>query len=375
MSFLDVGGRKWEELAKDPKVIHMGHNCNHLPTDERIGEAMVATITRNQYRDYPPPYGIEELRRLIADDLGTPNASVLITNGSTEAIYQVLSVLLRPGDEMIVTDPAWPHIRNFAASLGSRVIEVPVYSQAASYRLTEAALLEQISDRTKVIAIIDPLNPLGSRYSRDEVERICQIAAQRGIYVLHDATYRDFAWHEHWPALRSYERAIVTISLSKSCGFAGLRLGAAIMTEAMFETVAAHQISRLGVSVVVQQGAIAAYKTKSKWLPRVLETNKRNQKALAACFGATEGIKTLVYPSFGNFVAADITGTGRDAEAIVKRVLDAGYVIRSGAYTSPAFGDRFIRVTTTISESHIDSFCSTFPHIVSGMKELKTSPV
>src|SRR5687767_6024089 len=114
MSFLDVGGKSWQELASDAKLIHMGHNCNLLPVDPSINEVMIEAIKNDKYRNYPVPYGLDELRELIHEDVDAGNAQVLITNGSTEAIYQALSVILRAGDETIVSDPAWPHIRSFA---------------------------------------------------------------------------------------------------------------------------------------------------------------------------------------------------------------------------------------------------------------------
>lgn len=365
MSFLDVGGRPWEELAADASVIHMGHNCNHLPLDPAINRAMIETIRSDGYRNYPPPYGLGELRQAIRDDVGADGTEVLVTNGSTEAIYQALSVILRPGDETIISDPAWPHIRSFAMTMGSKVIEVPVYSPEARYKLLPEVILPHVNDRTRLIAVIDPLNPLGSSYSEQEITDICRIAEARGIYLLHDCTYRDFA-RDFTPALRHYDRAVMTISLSKSCGFAGLRLGAVIARPDLFRKLTEHQIARLGVSIVVQSGALAAYRTKKTWLPTVLEQNMKHQAALKACFDSVPGLRTLVFPSMGNFLAADTTDTGMSAEDLVRRTLDAGFVIRSGAYTSERFGQMFVRVTTTVPSDHVERFCKAFPAAVAG---------
>ena len=193
-----------------------------------------------------------------------------------------------------------------------------------------------------------------------EIKRICEIAEQRGIFVLHDCTYRDFGT-SFVPALQYYDRVVMTVSLSKSCGFAGLRLGALIVRNDLFQTIADQQIARLGVNIITQLGALAAYRTKSTWLPRVLETNMKHQIALKECFDSVKGLKALVFPSMGNFVAADVTTTGFPAEEVVRRTLDAGFVIRSGEYTSERFGQRFIRVTTTVPTDHVDQFCRAFP--------------
>ncbi len=361
MSFLDVAGRAWEDLTNDVNVIHMGHNCNLLPVDASINQTMIEAIAGDRYRNYPPPYGLDELRGLIRSDIGAPHADVLITNGATEAIYQALSVILRPDDELMVTDPAWPHIRNFAISLRAKVVEVPVYSGEAKFKLLPDLIRAHLSDRTRVIAVIDPLNPLGSSYSEQEIRAICEIAAEREIYVLHDSTYRHFAGAHHYPAVRCYERAIVAVSLSKVCGFAGLRMGAVIVAPELFQQLVVHHISRLGVNKVVQLGAIAAYRTQQNWLPRMLAVNADHQRKLNDCFETIPGLKTVALPSMGNFLAADVTGTGCDAEEVVRRTLSAGFVIRSGVYTSQRFGNSFIRVTTTVPTEHIEKFCQAFP--------------
>jgi aspartate/methionine/tyrosine aminotransferase len=360
VAFLDVGGRTWEELAKDSKIVHMGHNCNHLPLDPSINEAMIEVLRGNHYRNYPPPYGTDELREAIRRDAGIDDTEVLVTNGSTEAIFQALALMLREPGETIVSDPAWPHIASFARNLGSSVVHVPVYAANCNYKLTADLLHRFVTDKTRVIAVIDPLNPLGSSYTEQEIKTICDIAAARGIYVLHDCTYRDFA-PAFVPALRYYDRVVMTVSLSKSCGFAGLRLGALIARPDIFGRNAENQIARLGVNIATQAGALAAYRTKQTWLPNMLETNRRHQGALKACFDTVDGMRTLVYPSMGNFLAADVTGMGIEAEAVVRRTLEAGFVIRSGAYTSENFGERFIRVTTTVPTDHIERFCRAFP--------------
>lgn len=361
MEFLNVGGRSWEDLALSHDVLHMGHNCNHLEIDSAINEAMISAIGENAYRNYTPPYGFKELRNLIHEDLGVPSAKVLVTQGATDAIYQIMSAVLRPGDQVLVSDPGWPHIANFARGLGAEVVEVPIYAAATGYKMHPDLLREYITPRTKLIAVIDPLNPLGSRYSESEIRDLCHLADQSGAYFLHDSTYRDFAEGQHFPAVRYYDRAAVTISLSKTCGFAGLRVGAAIAQGKLFDLLTTNHISRLGGNWVAQRGAIAAYRTKPKWLPKVLEVNRQHQAEIKTCIDRLKKIRPIVFPSGGNFLAIDVTETENIANAIVETVLDFGIVIRSGNYTSKRFGDRFLRVTTTVPPDYVSRFCEVFP--------------
>ena len=364
MEFLDVAGRTWEELALDGKLVHMGHNCNQLGIDPGIDEAMLEAIRRREYRNYAPPYGFAELRALMKDDVGVPGVEAMVTQGASEAIYQAMAAILSPGDQTIVADPGWPHIANYARMLGSEVVEVPIYSANSACKLLPDLVREHLGPRTKLITVIDPLNPLGSSYSEAEIAELCRIAEANDAYLLHDATYRDFALAGHYPAIRYSERAVMNVSLSKVCGFAGLRIGATLAHPALLARIAEHQVGRLGGNWLAQRGAIAAYRTKPRWLARVVETVRRNQDRLKAAIDGVSGLRAVVSPSSGNFLAVDVADSGLDAEAVTRGALEAGFVIRSGAYTSARFGDRFVRITLTLPEADVERFCDMLPGIV-----------
>jgi aspartate/methionine/tyrosine aminotransferase len=364
MEFLNVGGRSWEELARSRELVHMGHNCNQLELDDAIHAAMIGAIEEDEYRNYTPPYGFEELRALIRDDVGVPGLDVLVTQGATEAIFQAMSTVLQPGDQAIVSDPGWPHIGNFARQLGAEVVEVPMYPGVTAGKLTADVVRAYVTPRTKLVALVDPLNPLGTSYAEDEVKELCRLVEEIDAYLLHDATYRDFAAHGHFPAVRYSPRAFMNVSLSKICGFAGLRVGATLASPAFVRKVAERQVSRLGGNWIAQKGAIAAYRTKANWRPNVVLINRRNQQMLREALAAVPGLRPLVFPSSGNFVAVDVTGTGRTAEDVVSMALDAGFVIRSGGYTSPRFGDRFVRITTTVATADMQRFCEALPGLL-----------
>jgi aspartate/methionine/tyrosine aminotransferase len=364
MEFLNVAGKKWEDLALNRQLVHMGHNCNQLPLDPAIHDAMLEAIRNDEYRNYTPPYGFEELRELIGQDIGVPAVKVMVAQGATEAIYQAMSAILQPGDQTIVSDPGWPHIGNFARGLGSEVIRVPVYSSNAGYKLRAELVRERLTPAVKLITIIDPLNPLGSNYSEDEIRELCAIAEENDAFLLHDATYRDFAEGSHYPAVGCSERAVMNVSMSKICGFAGLRVGATLAHPKLFEKIANKQVGRLGGNWVAQRGAVAAYQTKSKWMPEVLKVNRENQLAIKTCLDQIDGLRPIVFPSFGNFLAVDVVTAGQGAEEVVSNVLEHGIIIRSGAYTSDEFGSRFVRITTTVPSQDVHHLCDVLPRAV-----------
>lgn len=369
MEFLNVGGVEWEELALSQNVIHMGHNCNQLELDPSINEVMAETVRRDSYRNYTPPYGFEELQALMLQDVGVAEKGIMVTQGASEAIFQAMFTVLTPGSQTIVSDPGWPHIGNFARSIGSQVIEVPVYGNDSGYKLTPDLVREHMSPSVRLIAVVDPLNPTGGAYTEAEIKELCRIAEENDAWLLHDATYRDFAKAGFYPAVNYSARAIMNISLSKVCGFAGLRVGASIADRRVIEWIKANQVARLGGNWVAQQGAIAAYKSKGKWLSRVLETNRANQRLIEEAVDAVPELEVLVPAGAGNFVAIDVSGTGRSSEDFVSAALKEGFVLRSGNYTSPRFGNQFIRITTTVDPDDVTKLCGTLPQIMHRLRE------
>ena len=364
MAKLDIGD-DWEDYTSNPDLIQMGHNLNFLlDLNPGVKQAMIDSIEAEEFRNYPPPMGYNRLREFVINDMECPGAKAMMCQGGTDAIYQVLSVTVRPGDEVIVSDPGWPHIPVILDWLGAKAVEVPIYSENCAYKLLPDLVRDHLSERTRMIAFVDPLNPLGSAYGEDEVEALCEIAEERGLYVFQDATYRDFSAVGNCPAVRCYDRAVTTMSLSKGFAFAGLRLGAVVAQPELFAALEEQHVSRFGVNQTVQRGAIAGYESKSKWLPGLLEANRRNQALVETCVEALDGLHVLVSPSNGNFLAVDVTNSGCGPEAIVDALLDENIVIRSGAYTTTRYKDRFIRITTTVPTAQIERFCEVFPRVV-----------
>ena len=186
MEFLNVGGRSWEELALAKDLIHMGHNCNHLKIHDAIHEAMIKAIEADDYRNYAPPYGFGELRELIKKDLNIPDVEVMVTQGATEAIYQAMASILKPRRRNDRDGSGLAAHRQFCPdaqiqSCGSAGLFTEHELQASA---RPASKLH--NDSTKLISIIDPLNPLGSAYSEDEIKALCEFAsaAEFGCYTM-----------------------------------------------------------------------------------------------------------------------------------------------------------------------------------------------
>lgn len=355
-------------VYNDRDIIWMGQNTNHLHDKDGIMEAMLSSIKKGDYAKYPPPEGFPELKNLIQEDLGlTHGFDSLITAGGTESLYLCANNILDPKNNTITCDPGYLIIDNFSSRFGE-VKSIPIYNKECGYKLTPQLVRENLDENTKLVCLIDPLNPLGTSYTKEEIKEFRDISEEHDIYLLHDITYRDFARKHTLMAKYAPEHTITIYSFSKIYGMAGLRIGAMISTPEIIDSVRTILINDLGTNVVAQKGAIAAVNSKYDWLDRIKETTRSNQEIIKKAVDQVEGAFIPVYPSDANMMVIDIYDTGVKPQELADYLLEEGIFTREGAYTSNLYGDRYLRVSFSIPTEHVEYFARRF---LEGMEALR----
>ncbi len=354
--------------ARFGEIAWMCQNTNHLVPREVVEPAMLEAIRERRYTMYPQGKGDPELLDLVRKDFGlAPADPVILTAGGTEALYMLERALFRPGDEMISSDPGYPIIHRFAELAGANVRALPIY--APPYRLDLEKVKEAIGPKTRILVLIDPLNPLGSGYSREEVRSFADLAHDHRIYLLNDVTYRDFPERHTLAREFAPEQTITVWSVSKNCGLAGMRLGGLMASPDLASTVGRFHTNDLGVDVVAQWAARSALRTKATWLPAVRRQTRENAVRIREVVATVEGASLPVFPSQANMFPIDLAGTGIRPEAIQEEMLlRDGVFVRSGGYVSPLFGHRFIRVSFSNPPSDIERFARSFPAAVARLR-------
>lgn len=349
----------FEDLLSRDDVIWMGQNTTHLPPPGEVVDALHRSIRDCEFQFYAPAAGFEELRVLIAEDLSLPDASVWVTDGAVGGLHHICTALAPHISRLIASDPGWPWPARFVAGAGVPVTTVPVYHNRT--HLMEAEQLADAIEPGAMIYLIDPLNPLGSSYTRDELVAITDLARATDSYVVHDCTYRHFA-EGHTLAAELYpERTLTTYSFSKWLGLAGLRAGAIVAAPELLRELTQAPANPLGVSIVAQRGAIAGLRGKAEWLQQLRATNRRNLKAVEDAVARSEWGRVVVSPSQGNFLAIDLAGGRWTSEPLCNQLLlHSGIFIRPGTYQSPMFGEQFVKVSTSVPPEWVDRFCAAW---------------
>ncbi|CAH1654169.1 MULTISPECIES: pyridoxal phosphate-dependent aminotransferase [unclassified Chelatococcus] len=365
--------RYFDELFSTPDLAWMGQNTNHVPAHPAVVEAMIRSVEAGEFNAYAPPMGFEALRSAIVTDLGTPSGEALVTEGGVNALAMICKARAKPGTTLVTTDPTWKWPCLFAEQAGAEVVQIPIYTPETDFKLTPEALRASVDERCAIIYLVDPNNPLGVRYERSEIEAFAEIARSVGALLIHDCTYRDFA-DGHTPVLRvAPEGTVVSLSFSKWLGLAGMRIGALVAEPRLVDEFSAASTSVLGASVVAQRAAMAGLSVKSAWMREVRGVDRAN-KAMIIEAAERAGLCVPIPVSHGNFLVLETVTTGVAPEAIVEAARREGVMIRQGRYHTAAFGDRFIKVSTSVPGDWAERFCEGLPRYIETARTLNDVP-
>ena len=351
-----------EALLSNPELVWMGQNTTHLDPPPEVVAALLDSTRRNEFQFYAPMLGFRELRELIIDDLGVPDASVMVTDGAVGGLHHICTALVRSVSRLLVTDPGWPWPARFVHFAGVPVTTIPVYSPEHGYKLTAQQLKSAILPHS-LLYLVDPLNPLGSMYDRDELQEIVDVLRANDSLIIHDCTYRHFATGHTLVAELYPEGTLTTYSFSKWLGIAGLRLGAIVAAPELLAPLSEVPSNPLGASIQAQRAGIAGLRVKDTWLPRLRAVNDANQRSIVDAVHASGLGDLVVVPSQGNFLAIDVSRNRWGSAALCARLLEENIFIRSGSYQSPAFGERFVKVSTSVPPAWADRFVDAWRRV------------
>ena len=179
-------------------IIHLEIPRPDFDTPDKIKEAAYKSLQEGHVF-YTSNYGTPQLRQEIAkwenENHGNhyEAAEVLVTVGVGEATYASMAAFLEDGDEALVPNPVWLNYIHVPASLGA----VPVtydLKEENNYQIDFTQLESKITDRTKMIVIVNPSNPTGGVFSRETLEKLSKIAKKYDLLVVADEIYAQLVY-------------------------------------------------------------------------------------------------------------------------------------------------------------------------------------
>jgi histidinol-phosphate aminotransferase len=142
----------------------------------------------------------------------------------------------------------------------------------------------------------------------------------------------------------------------------------------LFEEFAQTSTSVLGASVIAQRAAQAGLSVKADWMKNVRGIDRANKAMIREAASSIEGLKLPIYPSHGNFLVLETVEAGIRPEALVECYRRQGIMIRQGTYHTQRFGDRFVKVSTSVPSPWVEKFCALLPQMVAQARTLNDLP-
>lgn len=285
------------------------------------------SLTADDLARYPERESVEAI---IASHLHLRREEVLLTNGIDEAIHLLCETYLEPGDEVLLPVPTFAMYEVFAAATGASIKKIPATS---GFQFPTEDLLDQISLRTRLIAIANPNNPTGAIAPSEALLTLAKAAPQAAFLV--DEAYYEFYGSTLLGTWREQPNFFIARTFSKAYGLAGLRAG---ILAASPETLApvrrvASPYSVNNVALACLPEALADQQFVESYASEVCAERDRVQMQLA-----TWGIR--FWPSHANFVLFEV---GESHSHFVEAMRANGILVRDRSRDPGCYG--WVRAT------------------------------
>jgi capreomycidine synthase len=263
---------------------------------------------------------------------------VMTTSGSGEAISLVLMALLRPSDEVVVVQPGYHLLTEFAAGLGC-TIRTWRLDFDKGWRPSMEELAELVTERTRAIIINFPQNPTGTSITEAELRGVLDLAESVGAYVLSDEAFTDMTYQAGPPAnvAARYERGVSFGTFSKAFGLPGLRFGWCIGPPSLLtDCVRIRDYTTLHVSPLVELLALGVLENANVFIEPRFKQAKANRALLLQWADGCPDLVSLVPPAGG--VSAfprllSLSGTDAFCDELFQR--DGVLVIPGSCFGAP----------------------------------------
>jgi aspartate aminotransferase len=301
-----VFGRARQLQAIGRDIIHFEIGEPDFDTPAHIKAAGKAAIEAN-FTHYAPNPGLMEFRELIADyatrfrNLRVPffAENVVVAPGAKPIIWNLLTALLDPGDEMVYAEPAYPTYAAAAEYLRAVPVPVPL-RESRKFSIDLDELTAKVTARTKVLIINSPSNPTGGVFTRDDLAAIAQLAEKYPRFViLTDEIYSRNIYGEKFESFAQFEhlrdRTIVVDGFSKAYAMTGWRLGYCIAPPAIARvaTMMANNTYAC-VSTFVQKAGMAALSGPDEPVVEMNEIFRKRRDVLVAGLNELPNVSCLV---------------------------------------------------------------------------------
>jgi aspartate/methionine/tyrosine aminotransferase len=352
---MEVLERAFAMEREGAQVIHLEVGEPDFPPPPAAVAACARALEQGETH-YTDSRGLLELREAIATDharrfgVSVEPGNVIVTGGTSAAMLLVFSLLVDPGDEVILAAPHYPCYPNVIRLLGGVPVSVATRAEEG-WRLDVDAVRQAIGPRTRAIVVSSPANPTGAVQDRATVAGLASL----GLPLVSDEIYDGLVYGDArvTSALEVSEQAYVLDGFSKRYAMTGFRLGYAIVPKAALRPLQVMQQNLfISTNEFVQRAGIAALREGGAHVAAMREAYARRRDLLVDGLRRL-GFRVPVVPDGAFYVFADARAFGADSLALAGEILERAQVGTTPGIDFGAEGEGFLRFCYAASEASL----------------------
>jgi aspartate aminotransferase len=357
-----------EAKERGIKVYHLNIGQPDILTPQ-VGLDALKHIDR-KILEYCPSDGLQSFRKKLVKyyskfDIKVEADDIIITTGGSEAISFVFSACLDPGDEIIISEPAYANYMAFAISVGAAIKPIQTCIEDGFALPPIEKFEELITHKTKAIFICNPNNPTGYLYNQKEMSQLRDIVKKYDLFLLSDEVYREFCYTEE-PYISSFhlkgieQNTVMVDSVSKRYSECGIRVGAIITkNKEIRDSVMKWCQARLSPPLLGQIVAEASIDAPEEYIKSVYDEyiGRRNflterLNRIPGCFtpvpkGAFYTVARLPVDDADKFCAWCLNDFSYEGQTVMMAPA-------SGFYSSPDLGRNEVRIAYVLNIEDLD---------------------
>ncbi len=352
---MDVLEKACEMECRGINIVHLEVGEPDFDTPECVKEACCKAM-RDGFTHYTHSMGLLQLREAICQyyhekyNVNVDPGQVIVSSGSSPAIFMLFAALLEAGDEVIISDPHYACYPNFIKFVQGRTVTVPVFEEDG-FQYRPEAIKARLTSRTQAIFINSPSNPTGNLLSARRMQAI----ADMGPYVVSDEIYHGLVYEgtEH-SILEFSDHAFVINGFSKLFAMTGLRLGYVIVPKPFVRAIQkVHQNFFISANAAVQKAGIVALQETAAdvaRMKRIYDERRRYmiQRLKELGFGIT------VEPTGAFYVFVNAKHLSRDSYALAFDILEKACVGVTPGIDFGENGEGYLRFSYANSLENIE---------------------
>ncbi len=362
-------------LAARPDPIHLGQGDTAFVTPPHVREAAKRAIDEGKtfYTD------LRELRVAIADKLwrdnqvvADPDTEILVSAGCHALLFQIFATFVGPGDEVVIGSPGSYYHGNTTYQ-GGTPVEVLLHEERG-FREDPAEIEAALTPRTKIIALTTPDGPVGAVHTREDLERIAELAIEHDLLVISDEIYEkiNHGRTPHFsiaslPGMR--ERTITVNGFSKGYSMTGWRVGYCTVPRhlaAPLKTVNA--LNTIFLNTPAQYAALAALTGPQEPFEEMVAEYRRRMATLVEGLNAIDGIHCL-YPDATYYAFPSIRSFGLTSEEFALHLLLTENVLVQAGTVFGVGGEGYIRTSCSAPEEEVRAGLAGLARAVERLRE------